>query len=384
MEVKIESTKTEVVAPLNSDIVLTQLQANCQSGLQVKREHMEAATEISPADNANIASEQLRTSGESKADHLSTLNTGDNKNPSAGGERPKKRRRKNGRKHKAARGRQEVTSTGRIREQICMSARSLRKKGVSPKTLFFPSLPLYPDLESEIRAGWGSNVDVFKILESKGNRMAWATMTSEQACMDALLHIRITHPSIIVAFHNNHRAEDENVRRGQQNEALFNQKLQKVLAHGGIGNTLMFRNIPKEVGVEEFREVLDCEISSSKFDANATCHVLRVRTAIAKCGKIRNFWVVFGGVDPARVAFAKAHLRPARFRCGKLVKFSCTIHDDSLDGDEKKRRERSLALGSQPSKPLSPEIKRELTDVDRLESFLRESQSSFFFMKNGD
>ncbi|KAI0561188.1 hypothetical protein FGB62_91g06 [Gracilaria domingensis] len=274
--------------------------------------------------------------------------------------------------------RRKIVSKADIRKQVCAQAQYLRRRGISPNTLFFPLLSEHSVQDHDVRAVLGTAVQSFKMVPSKGRHgcMAWVAMASEQECMDGLLQLRTVYPSLVVSFHKPSQASDQATRTLQSNQLLFDEKLAKVIHNGGVGNTLMFRNVPVEVCQEEFSGILHEKLSSTP-----TCDVLRVRTSVANNGNVRNFWAVFSGIPSAKSAFCVLNHSFTKFRCGKSVKLNAIVHDDSTDVDENKRRQRIMVLSSTAhhGQIHAPSAQTPVSNVSLLEAHLREINAPLLF-----
>lgn len=270
-----------------------------------------------------------------------------------------------------------------VRSEIAKTARLLRKDGIPPVTVFFPSIPKDLQKDAQLRTAIGTGLQDLKTINAKGKKMAWATFVSESICLDTLLALRIHHPKLIASLHRPKQLQQQSVGGSSwsardKNAMLFDKNVAAVLARGGLGNTLMFRNLPVEVDVAELEAIL----ASSMRAANINCNVLRIRTALSKGRAGRNFWAVYPSIDVCKLAFIHLLLQKVSFRCGKTAKLHPIIHDDSTDADEKKRRERAVALGNHASRSRSSSIEtsRMPNSIDGLEHFLRSTQKSFIFL----
>lgn len=268
-----------------------------------------------------------------------------------------------------------------IRSDISKAARHLRKDGIPPMALFFPSLPNELMKDAQLRTAIGTGLQDLKTINAKGKKMAWATFASEGECLDNLLALRLEYPNLIVSLHRPKQQQgggNHNWQLPEKNGLLFDKNVAAILSRGGLGNTLMFRNLPVEVEVAELENVLKDNLRA----ASINCRALRIRTALSKGRAGRNFWVVYPSIDACRMAFNHLLLQQVSFRCGRTAKLHPMIHDDSTDADEKKRRERAAALGTQSSRHRArsmPVLRKEST-IDNLERFLRSTQKSFVFL----
>lgn len=268
------------------------------------------------------------------------------------------------------------------RSEISKAAKNLRRDGITPITLFFPSLPDELKKDLHLRSAIGPGLQDLKTIQARGNKkMAWATFASEGECLDKLLALRLAFPSLIVSLHRPQQQQEGSIRKLQgheKNELLFDRSSADVLSRGGLGNTLLFRNIPVEVEISEFENLLKDALQK----ASVNCDAVRIRTALSKGGVGRTFWVVYPSIDACKVAFSHFLLKTVSFRCGKTTKLHPFIHDDSKDADESKRRERAAALGPQSSRRGAKSISKPKmkNSIDILERFLRSTQQSFAFL----
>lgn len=274
------------------------------------------------------------------------------------------------------------TSTSeKIRKDVQKSAEKLRREGICPDTLFFPSLPEEMRGDENLRLAMGIAFEDLKTTQKGGKHMAWVRFANEGDCMDTLLRLRLATPSMKVSIHRPKNTTDANgTNLFSKNLVAFQQRLQEIRANGGIGNTLMFRNLPKEVECDELRNLL--QSAATKAQCHEQCVPLRIRTALSKDGRSRNFWVVYSSVGACQNAFASIHLTFVNFKCGRSLKIRSFVHDDSTDADEKRRRERNLNLGMQGNVAGNEGtfVAPKLTDLELLEAWLRQQQSSFVFM----
>lgn len=251
-----------------------------------------------------------------------------------------------------------------LRADIAAAAHVLRLRGIAPVSLFFASLP--PDLRAEpaLRALLGPAAGHLKTVVARGRAMAWATYAAEPPCLHALLTLRLQRPDVPVSLH---RPKPEAAPRA----TAFAKQLHAVRARGGVGNTLLFRNLPVEVDVPEFEHAVQ----------ERTRGAVRTRSALSKGGTARSFWVVYGGVEACETAFRALRGSGVSFRCGRAVKLHPIVHDDSTDADEKKRRERAASLGMHKSRGGGAVATvREDGPLDLLERYLRASQNKFVFL----
>lgn len=269
-----------------------------------------------------------------------------------------------------------------IRSGISKAARNLRRDGITPITLFFPSLPDELKKDVQLRTAIGTGLQNLKTIQARGSKkMAWATFASEGECLDRLLALRIDFPSLVVSLHRPKQQQEGSNRKlegHERNGLLFDRSVADVLSRGGLGNTLLFRNLPVEVEIGELENILKGTLQNS----SVNCSAVRIRTALSKGGVGRTFWVVYPSIDTCKVAFSHFLLKTVSFRCGKTTKLHPFIHDDSKDADESKRRGRAAALGTQSSRHRAKSIhtsKRE-NSIDILERFLRTTQQSFVFL----
>lgn len=219
-----------------------------------------------------------------------------------------------------------------------------------------------------------------KTHQANNKKMAWATFTSETDCLETLLALNMSFPTLKVSLHRPRDAtHGVSSHQVQNNVRLFDEKVCDVQRRGGLGNTLMLRNLPVQVGCDELEAVLRAALRVESVPSM----LLRVRTALSKGGSGRNFWVVYADVEPCRLAFVHLFGRRVSFRCGKEVRLHPIVHDDSTDADENKRRIRARALGMQESKGGGRGESREGEGeccVERLERLLRATQSKFVFL----
>lgn len=268
------------------------------------------------------------------------------------------------------------------RTEIAKAAHHLRLEGISPQTLFFPSLPPELRRDAALRAALAVSLHSLKTHQANNRKMAWATFISETDCLETLLTLHINFPTLKVSLHRPREAANGPLlHQVQWGTRIFDEKVYEVQRRGGLGNTLMLRNLPVQVGCDELEAVLRDALRV----VSASSTLLRVRTALSKGGSGRNFWVVYADVEPCRVAFAHLLGRRVSFRCGKEVRLHPVVHDDSTDADENKRRLRARALGVQESRGGGRgEVIEGDCCVERLELLVRSMQSKFVVLPGAD
>lgn len=306
--------------------------------------------------------------------------------PRSPSNRPTKRKRRRSAEPSA-----DPPNRASTRAKFLRKANLLRSQGIIPQVLFFPSLPPHLTQDAHIRRCIPFDIQHIKTVVKRGVTMAWLTFSSETQCLEALLRLRTQMPSLQVSFHK----PKENVHpmpttlspqeNYQHNLHIFQTKISIVTAKGGLGNTLMFNNLPMQVDCDEFAAVLRSTIQQQQrlqTDSHQHSNFLRVRTAISKAQNARNFWATYSSIESCRNAFCLLHRTPVTFRCGKTLTLHSFVHDDSTDKDETKRRERAAALPTQPSSGCVPE-RAESDNIQLLEHFLLNKFDSFVFLQKG-
>lgn len=266
-----------------------------------------------------------------------------------------------------------------IRDELSKAADGLRADDLRADTLFFPLLPADLSTDTQLRAVIGSGISHLHQTQSRGRKMAWATFETEERCGAVYCNLRLQFPAMKLSLH---RPRQTSKRKGTagpcfQGESLtaFDRKVHDVKSRGGLGNTLMLRNLPVEVDCTELGFV----VSKAARACDSAPKPLRIRSAVSKGKQARNFWLVYSSVASCRLAFALLHNETAIFRCGRTVNLHPAVHDDSTDADEGKRRRRSLALGTQQSAQ-GCTITAEVDRVKMLEELLRRSRTKLVFM----
>lgn len=266
----------------------------------------------------------------------------------------------------------------RRRSEIVCTDEEARKQGTTSQTLFFPSLPAELKKDNALRAAIGCSLRELKTHQAKNKKMAWATFESESECLDRLFALRVSFPALRVLLHRPRQNQDTALRQQSGNAHSFDKRVQGIIDRGGIGNTLMFRNLPVEVECDELENLL----RNIPEMANISCSSLRVRMALSKGRGGRNFWIVYAGVEACRAAFVNLMNTQVSFRCGKSAKLHPIVHDDTTDVDETKRRERARALGTQRSKTRG-KVEEVSTDIfSHLEAHLRATQKKLYFLSS--
>lgn len=197
-------------------------------------------------------------------------------------------------------------------------------------TLFFPRLPAPVQDATALASIVGRPLEAIRIItRTDGQRLAWATFDNSTTCASTLSRLQASRPELGAQLH-----------RASQSQSLsqFDKRLAFVRRNGGVGNTLLFINLPADVSCDEFSEII----------SRQCVHVtpLRTRTAVAGNGRgvARNFWCVFADINASRCAYESVQGVRVTFRCGLTVTLRPNIHDDSVDADESRRRSRALKL----------------------------------------
>lgn len=294
-----------------------------------------------------------------------------------------KRKSQNAQNPPCKRPRSQKHSLEAVRNEIAKSAQALRKIGVVPSTLFFPALPTELEGDVELRSAIGVTLEHMKTIHVNGKKMAWLTFSSESECLDTLLSLRTSYPNLKVSLHKLKKTDATGMTPAVKNAQIFDDKVKGVLQRGGIGNSLLFRNLPIETDCDELNTVF-CELLQ---DVTPACRPLGIRTAVSRTGQSRNFWTVHSDQPAAKRAFVTLFLKHITFRCGKSAKLHPIVHDDASDSDTKKRRQRATALGVHHSNgnnqmnvvaTLAP-VK---TSLDLLEDYLRQTRQTLFFIND--
>lgn len=208
-----------------------------------------------------------------------------------------------------------------------------------------------PDLREEgrLRALFNCPIRGVKVrhgTERDTNTMrAWVTFYTSEVCTAQLAMLRRSRPELSVCLHDNGR----NKSCGTPNAlARYDAKFEGVVRNGGVGNTLMFINMPVEVSLEEFEVVV--ETTGVQTHLGEICgeavRPMRTRSAVSKGGVSQNFWCVFADSNTARRVFQRIHESVVTFRCGRKITLCPFLHDDSQDVDETRRRKRALAINA--------------------------------------
>lgn len=232
---------------------------------------------------------------------------------------------------------------------VTTAAAAIRRGGGTPDTLFFADVPKTYGTDDSMRAVLPARPRELKFVRSAGRVLAWVSFLSEGDCFDTLCALRTGDTGLSPRLHrpkgqNSPAGQSPGGGTGDEGKArMFDTKLRAVLAAGGMGNTLMFRNLPLELECGEFENIL------SSLGQGMVCRPLRVRTAVSKSGKARNFWATYTGDVAARTAFCAMHGRQVSLRCGKCIRIAPMVHDDASDAESRKRRQREAALGTQQS-----------------------------------
>lgn len=273
-----------------------------------------------------------------------------------------------------------------LRLEISNAAEELKRDGIQPNTLFFPSFSSEFKTDSQLRDAIGKTLVDLKTVQKRGNKMAWASFNAETHCVATLLGLKLKFPALKVSLHRKRQDQHQGWTyqdSREKNGLLFDKKVSQVLSRGGLGNTLILRNLPVEVECDE----LDSILRRAGDGSDASAKPLRIRTAPSKGKSARNFWLVYSGVNACRSSFILLMLKHVSFRCGRTTKLHPMVHDDSTDVDENKRRKRAIALGPQESTNVgSPRFSfaPEQDNVALLEHFLRSSQGNFMFLHDSN
>lgn len=206
------------------------------------------------------------------------------------------------------------------------------EKQTNLATLFFPRLPVPLQDAAALASIVGRPLEAIRIItRTDGRRLAWASFDDKITCASTLSRLRVARPDLGAQLHRAPHSRPS---------TQFDKRLAVVQRNGGVGNTLLFTNLPADVGCDEFSEVI------SRHSGPVT--PLRTRTAVAGNGRgvACNFWCVFANVDACRLAYESVQSAKVTFRCGLSVTLCPNIHDDSTDADESRRRARALQLVS--------------------------------------
>lgn len=270
-------------------------------------------------------------------------------------------------------------------------------------TIFIPNVS--HDLRSHhaLAALFPQPISSVRFATSKQRTIAWVSLPSVPLARDALAHLSKRYPSLAARPHvpkcQNANPQHCPSPNTASLESRFDKRLHAVCANGGIGNTLVFMNLPLQVTIPEFTKILTTPNNIHNHNRNnihnhnpdlalalATPEPpptpIGVRTALSRSGSSRSFWAVFSNVHQARLAFVATFGNKVSLRCGSIVTLRPGVHDDSTDADETRRRQRALLL--QPdrrnfssSHQLTPHPQ---SACRALEAFLTNSQTSFAFL----
>lgn len=251
-------------------------------------------------------------------------------------------------------------------------------------TLFLQDVPSAFHSEHELRALIFQPVSSIRFATTNGRTIAWISLPSVQHARDALAHLHARYPSFAARPHVPKNTSSISPDPSKSSATQFDQRAQTVLSNGGVGNTLVFWNLPVHLTEQEFTSVLTADQSDINAPTLATPLPLplRVRSALSKSSNSRTFWVVYASLNAARQAFTFSFGHKVIFRCGRCIKLHPVVHDDSTDVDETKRRQRARLLqpdarSSAPARPPQPQFD---CACRALEAFLRSSQDSFAFL----
>lgn len=234
---------------------------------------------------------------------------------------------------------------------ILTAVDAIRRAGALADTIFLGSLPPQLSKESALRAAMHVPVRSVKIIQS-GNRhsisktLAWVAFFNEADCVQALLSLRRNNPNLNAGLHKpkvgggvagpSHASLDAHTA-GPSARDIFNTRADKVVAEGGLGDTIMLRGMPREVTESELIEIVE--------SFGTSCRPLRTRTSESRDGTTRNFWLSYTSRGIASEAFEAMLNRHVSFRCGKSQNLVPVVHNDATDAESKKRRQREMALG---------------------------------------
>lgn len=231
----------------------------------------------------------------------------------------------------------------------------MRRAGAPADTLFFAGLPSGSDDDRFLRAAIRLPVREVKLLSKPGKKaLAWASFFNEADCVAALVALRRGSPELKVRLHTPRAGSgtagpgaaaaekaEKAAAAAPAPVEVFRARAEKIVAEGGLANSLMLRGLPLEVGLDELGAVI--------LALDARCRPLRVRTSegkVGKAGKARNFWLTYASQDDACAAFVAMHGRQASFRCGKTSRLVPVVHNDATDGESKVRRSREANIAA--------------------------------------
>lgn len=291
---------------------------------------------------------------------------------------------------------------------VLMVVEAIRRAGAPADTIFFPSLPESLSTESGLRAVISTPVRSLKILRSgkqqkSAKTLAWAAFYNEADCVAALVRLRNGLPDLMVSLH---KPKAGGGVSGPSHSPSSSQKppvreqldarADKIVADGGLCDTIMLRGLPLEVSVEELVDRISA--------INERCSPLRARTSESRDGRTRNFWLSYATRLSASGAFEALHGAQVDFRCGTNQRLAPVLHNDATDAETKKRRSRELAQGLHVSrtelvkKRGIASIARDTTfnkenmtistaspaypGLAKLESLLRSDSKTFYFLSS--
>lgn len=267
-------------------------------------------------------------------------------------------------------------------------------------TIFIPNLPQKLKSHPALRSLFPHPPSTIHFASWNNHPIAWVCFSSASITQEAVDHLNTIEPSLAARIEvpksqtvNPSPPPSPLPPNPQDPGSQFDKRLRVVCANGGIGNTLIFRNLPLPVTVPEFTNLVTIRnhTRNVSHDPNPSLvcttseHPLipiRVRTAVSRAGSSRAFWTVFSNVHQARLAFVATFRNKVSLRCGSVVTLHPIVHDDSTDVDETKRRQRALQLqpdrrNSQISQALTPHPQ---SACRALEAFLTSTQTSFAFL----
>jgi hypothetical protein len=247
------------------------------------------------------------------------------------------------------------TRPGGIPRDVAAAADAVRRAGAPADTLFFAGVPSRIDDEHVLRDLIRLPLRDLKLLRpSRGNgagkSLAWASFFNEADCITAFVALRRNAPSLRPRFHTPRAGGGTAGPGAPATEKVaaastaggtsldnFQTRADKIVAEGGLANTVLLRGLPLDVTVEEMTAVLAC--------FGAGTQPLRSRTSEVKSGNARNFWMTYASRDAACAAFVAMAGQHASFRCGKTQRLTPVVHNDATDAESKVRRAREAALG---------------------------------------
>lgn len=204
----------------------------------------------------------------------------------------------------------------------------------------------------------------FNVSKSQQVRRGWLQFTDDTLRDGVLQALHERRPSLgAIAHKAKDSAADVTPKAPKQTPfesaaPRFQNLLGEIRPSGAIGNTLVYSNIPMNVDVASFEELImglvkkhalaQASDLQSQFD---NVRPIRTRANPTNSKKAQHMYFVFANVAVSRIVFCCTERQKVTFRSGNSTTLRPTLFDDSKDRDEMVRRERAKQLAAESAQP---------------------------------